>query len=589
MIGEERPAKIVVTGEVRGLERALKAGGRLIQRFDAYVVRTFDRMVNKIRDRVNSIPGLFTRALKSLPGKMLGAIKATPGAIWRGTKGLAKGGFGVGKAGAGIAKGIGTGMLHDAGSRLMGGMASGIEETIDYERALTRFQIAGGNTAAQMYELRANIDKVSSATGISRNQLIGGSSAYLALTGDAAGAASQVAIFGKVALASGAEMSDVATAAAALKDNMKIDPADFEKAFSALIVQGKAGAIELKDLASELSGIAPLFTSFKGGTGMEGLATLGAALQAGRKGFGTASEAVTGLQALIVSLNRNAGKFTGVKIFDRDPKTGKKTLKDFKSIIDGISNSRLARDPTALTAAFGSVEAKRFYEQLVANRSMLNELEEASKNGGAVQADALAYQSSAAGKLEIAMNNIKLAISNAFTPELISNFASIAGDLAKHLGTVMGTLSDIGDWLSDRYSDENIKKKLDAETARGDAIFEKQQPMLEERRRFVAELTKDISPLDPNRDEKLLAVAAPLMRSGDREALATGRSILQMGTDANALQLEGERRAASRMPGQSRLATAPSALPPIVLQVSGETIATAVQQSRVSRREMGAR
>jgi hypothetical protein len=111
-------------------------------------------------------------------------------------------------------------------------------------------------------------------------------------------------------------------------------------------------------------------------------------------------------------------------MFNKDPKTGVKTLKGFRDIVDQIANSKLAKDPTLLNEAFGSIEAQRFFEQLVKNRDMLDELEKKSSEGKAVATDSLAYQTSAAGQLEIAMNNLKLSVTKAFTPELIASFAS---------------------------------------------------------------------------------------------------------------------------------------------------------------------
>ena len=88
-------------------------------------------------------------------------------------------------------------------------------------------------------------------------------------------------------------MDDVATTGAALSQSLKIDPADFEKAFSILNSQGKAGAIELKDLAGEMASLAPQWQR-AGSSGVEGMTNMGAALQIVRRNFGSASEAAPG-------------------------------------------------------------------------------------------------------------------------------------------------------------------------------------------------------------------------------------------------------------------------------------------------------
>jgi len=322
----------------------------------------------------------------------------------------------------GGAKGLGKTAIG-LGAVALGGVALGAmaEEAIDTERALTRLQIATNKTPAQMGALREELNKSSGELGLSRGSLLEGASAYVALTGDAEGAAEAMKLFGKVSNATGSSMADIAATAAAMKDNLGIDPKDFEAGFSALAVQGKEGAVELRELATELSGIAPSFAQFKGGKGAAGLAEMGASLQVIRKGFGSSSEAATGMRALMVSIARHADKFrkAGVQIYDKDPKTGKKRLRDFSDIIDAIGKSKLANSPTLLTDAFGSDEAKRAYDQLIQNRKLLDDLIARSSDANAINRDAATYQQSAAGRIEAAWNKVKLAVAEAFSPERI--------------------------------------------------------------------------------------------------------------------------------------------------------------------------
>lgn len=374
---------------------------------------------------------------------------------------------------AGMAKGIGkgiarfgTGFIEQAGSSVFDMATSGVKDAIDYERAMTRFQIATGRSNQETEQMRIDLSNMAKSMGIAKGDLLGGAAAYVALTGDSAGAVKQMELFARVSQASGAELGDIATTAASLKDNLKIDPAQFEQAFSTLISQGKAGAIELNNLAQELSGVAPQFTAFKNGLGIKGLVTLGASLQVARKGFGTAAEAATGLKALMVSLNRNASKFSGVKVsgqyglFSKNAKTGAKSLKDFKSIIDGISRSNLARDPEALTKAFGSDEAKRAYDQLAQNRTLLGELEKEFEKNGVVAADAMAYQQSAAGQIEIAMQNMKEAVIKAFTPANIKAFADSMMKVAGFLGKIVDAFIAIQEFTDVRDTKNKNEEEL---------------------------------------------------------------------------------------------------------------------------------
>lgn len=345
------------------------------------------------------------------------------GALWRDRAGRAGRAAGRGaRAAGGLLAGGALGVAAIGGL----GVLSMADDVYQLEKALTRFEIATNKTPEQMGAFREELSKVSRHTAINREELLKGAAAYVALTGDAAGAAQGMATFAKVQNATGASMEDIAATAAAMKDNLKIDPKDFEAAFSALHVQGKAGAVELRELASELAGIAPTFADFKGGGGVDGLVEMGAALQVIRKGFGSSNEAATGMQSLMVSLKKNAGKFqkAGVKIYDKDPKTGKKRLKDFSDIIDGIAKSKLAKDPTLLQKAFGRDEAVRAYDQLVKNRALMDSLIKEGSNTGAIDADAQKYLASDAGRIAKAWEGVKLKMAEAFTPERIEKFAA---------------------------------------------------------------------------------------------------------------------------------------------------------------------
>jgi hypothetical protein len=351
-------------------------------------------------------------------------------------------------AGAVIAGAVG-GFTASATNRAMDYAADVAGEVIDIERALTRLQIATGRTPREMEGFRAKLAAISKESGIARVSLLEGTSAYVALTGDAAGAEAALATFARVANASGATMEDIAATGAALKDNLGIDPKDFEAGFGVLIEQGKAGAIELKELATLLSGLAPSFAQFKGGKGLGGMADLGASFQATRKGFGSAAEAATGVRALMVAINRSAGRFqaAGVKIFSKNPKTGKKELRGFLEIVDAIGRSKLAKDPTALTKAFGSDEAKRAYDQLILNRNLVRDLAAAGADGATVGRDAAAFLESDAGRLTKAMNALKESVAASLSPERIQAFASalehavaLAGDLAIKIEKVIGAV-----------------------------------------------------------------------------------------------------------------------------------------------------
>lgn len=395
------------------------------------------------------------------------AIGADPTGLERGVRKsestlarFARGVGGVFKRGIG---GIGSFLARslDPLGRAWDLIASQFDEVQQFERGVARMAIAQGKSNDEMAAFRDEIRSISEDTGIARTQVLAGAQAYQALTGDTKGANAAMRTFARISQATGGSVDDIATSAAALSQNLKIDPADFEKAFDILNYQGKAGAIELRDMAGELSTLAAGFQRFKGGTGTGGMQVMGAALQIIRRNFGSASEAATGFDSLMSAIIKNAKKLekAGVKVFDKDPKTGKKTLKDFNTIVTNIGNSKLMKDPTKLSKALGRVEAERALAALMTYRSEFDELATTQAGAGSIEKDRAQYAESAAGQLEASMNRLKLAAAEAFTPERIEAFAAAMGNLANMVSQVSDGLGKVFDTMGDIIGISTGKQK----------------------------------------------------------------------------------------------------------------------------------
>lgn len=362
----------------------------------------------------------------------------------------------------GLAGKIGSGLSMGLGMSMFDGIGSVVGDVMETEKALTRLQIAGSRTPAQMDALRASLSDVASTTGIARQELIAGASAYVALTGDADGASQAVGLFAKVANATGASMDDIAATAASMKDNLKIDPKDFEAAFSALHVQGKAGAVELRELATVMAGVAPQFANFDGGSGAGGLAELGSVLQVVRKEFGSTSEAATGTRALIASLTRGSAKLKnfGIEVFNKD---GSK--RNFTEIIDEVVAAGLTEPQ--LQKILGSDEALRAIGALKTHRALLGDIRAASSDTAAIDRDAATFRESSAGKLQIAMATLKVAIADAFTPERIQAFVGAITTVLDTITKIVDGIGAVGKGLGEAVAGQVEKPGMAAQIVGG--------------------------------------------------------------------------------------------------------------------------
>lgn len=301
------------------------------------------------------------------------------------------------------------------------GLQSLFTETLSLEEGLTRLGIQGGKTVAEMNAFREQMLRVSEETGLAAQEILDGARAYVSLTGDIEGAEKSMDLFAKVATASGATMEDITRTAASLRQNLKIDPKDFEKAFSTLLAQGKQNAIELKDTATILSGVAPLFSKF-GITGTEGLTEMGAALQLVRQGFGSAEEAAVGFRGMMVAFLRNEKRFRklGIQIFEK--RGGRRRLRRLSLIVEELARKGLSEDK--LIEAFGRVEGARAFIELAKVPGKMEEIAAATRDVNDVMEDQAKFLDSNAGQIRKAFNKLKVRIAESLTPERIEKLAS---------------------------------------------------------------------------------------------------------------------------------------------------------------------
>ena len=355
---------------------------------------------------------------------------------------------GKGEKGFGIAGALGV-----AGGNLMAGAVSkGIgfledmgKSVFDYNDKLIRLQIASEETPASTEAFSQAIRQASDATGVAKDRLVDAGTKFVELTGDMQGATSQLGTWALVAQASHTDIVDVASSAASLGQVMGVKPEGMLDALQALVIEGKKGAVEFRNFAGLIPGLAPQWGMFKGGSGVQGVRELGATLEVIKKGFGTAEEAGTGLQGLLTAIVKFAPRFekAGVQIFDTDAH-GKKHLKGVLDILDGIGRSKLINDPELMEKAFGRNEAFRAQLQAIGLRGEIDELIASSSKAGVLQQDLATYAQSTAGKVNIAWEQAKNKMAEVFTPERIQAFGNaLAGvvDLATRLVSALGQVA----------------------------------------------------------------------------------------------------------------------------------------------------
>lgn len=318
-----------------------------------------------------------------------------------------------------------------AGFGGIAGLGLAFRSVKQFNDRLVRLQVNAGKSRTEMMQFNGELQRVAQARGIDQDQLLAGAEKFQELTGRFDDFAEALDTFGIVAVATGANMDDISSSAAALTENLGVSKEELLQVFDVMATQGKMGAVELRDMATLLAGLTPQFRMF-GTVGAEGAARLGAFMQILRKGFGTSAEAATGFTSLMSAIQKSAGeieKKAGVKVFTDKEKT---KMRDMRDIVFELAEK--VKSPEKLFEILGRQEAVQALLVLAQNGSEAFD-KMASKVGktGALMEDFKTVSESASGKFAQAEAKIKAAFNEALVKNLdavTKAFSAIARAIA---------------------------------------------------------------------------------------------------------------------------------------------------------------
>jgi hypothetical protein len=205
---------------------------------------------------------------------------------------------------------------------------------------------------------------------------------FVTKTGDLTAARGLIQDMGQLALATGTDFGELGEAAGqafnVIKDTIT-DPQERLKAVNdvmrTLAAQGNLGAVEIKDMASELAGLGAATRKFEGGP-VELLKTMGAMAQLSvkRGGAASAAEATTAVTRFGADITKRPGQqalaAAGIDVFSDK---GKTKLKDPKEImkdildktggdmtkIEGILNAESGKALAGVSSVYLDAESKK--------------------------------------------------------------------------------------------------------------------------------------------------------------------------------------------------------------------------------------
>lgn len=264
----------------------------------------------------------------------------------------------IARKGVGIASSIlqGGGISMDIGSH----MAS----AINLGKMATQLSNAGFQQGK--YEriapgvVKDAIKSAADSTGFGRDVAAQGLAAFVGLTGDLKTGMTLLPQFGRLALASGTELNDMAEAAANVSNALGDMPLEKKgpavmNVLKAWAAMGKAGAVEIKDMASQGSKLAAAAMGIEGDP-VENLKKVAGLVQMSRATGGAASavQAATSLMSLENTFKTPARiaefKAQGIDVFNKD----RTALRDPQElIIEALEKTQ--GDPEKMKKMFANV------------------------------------------------------------------------------------------------------------------------------------------------------------------------------------------------------------------------------------------
>lgn len=259
----------------------------------------------------------FSRSGSSSLSRLSRAARATGGALDRmGNRYTA---LAAGAAGIGTAK-----ILVDLESRLT---AIGIQSDISDQRLEKLKQ--------QLFDIAQSPD-----VRVDPEKILSGIEEVITRTGEFEVAVENIGNIARTIRATGAAGEDVGALVANLFEKFNIrDAQTMLKMIDSLALQGKAGAFELKDLATQGNRVSAAFAA-TGRTGPAAVREMGAILQMVRRNTGSADEAATSFERMIATLTQEKVKELqkkGIRIWDAEElKKGNKIARSIPDIIKDI-------------------------------------------------------------------------------------------------------------------------------------------------------------------------------------------------------------------------------------------------------------
>lgn len=379
---------------------------------------------------------------------------------------------GFGRKVTGVLKSAGrvafTGLAATGGFGMVAGMAAAAKSSVDLDKRLRQLAINADVPVSKVYELNDAINAAAISIGTSPSSLLAGAEKFVAHTGDFALATKMMGSIGTVAAVTGSEMADVSSIAAMLSQNLGVGADKMEHFLAILVRSGQLGSVEFKDMVSELPTALANVSRF-GGSGEQNLKALAAGFQIVKRQAGTAAEAGTRFNALLLKIGTRRGKLNEMGVRTSDSSGAALPLQEVLQQIVAISQK--ADGQSILKKIFGEDKEPLLAIEALSKFSgefddMVTNLSDADAAMGRMKAT---FDASPAAAMEKSMAMISTTLQSAILPHM-DKFVAAAQAASSFITKGFEALEQYGQWLDelrhdgrDRRNDYTSREQMTAD------------------------------------------------------------------------------------------------------------------------------
>lgn len=240
-----------------------------------------------------------------------------------------------------------------------------------FEREMGRIGVTAGATIEQTVKAGEKVQQFSKQFALPIEEAVSGLDVLTAAGLNLDDAMAFLPSVLATAQASGSAVSDVANTALKASSALQIEAKDMQRAFDIMVVGGKAGQFELKDMAQYIPDLANSFASM-GYKGEDGLKRLIAVLQTLREDTGTASSAATQAQNIFGKIYSQETSKKFEKLFDVDLEkemaAAQAKGEDALTAFIGITKRAINGDLTLLPKLFEDTEFRLGMQSLLTSQ-----------------------------------------------------------------------------------------------------------------------------------------------------------------------------------------------------------------------------